>query len=124
MRYFLSFIISYFIVYKNYTAKNIKLLLIVLLIGLVHGFSWPLYVKYFDVTAGTALSKQTQNWSNYEVKPFYYYWSFFTQSGIWTIPSFIAFDVFLHAQKSKRCKGLYFLFFMDNNFAPASFIHS
>jgi hypothetical protein len=24
------------------------------------------------------------------VKPFYYYWSFFTQSGIWTIPAFIS----------------------------------
>ncbi|NJW55184.1 hypothetical protein HC175_19915, partial [Salinimicrobium sp. CDJ15-91] len=28
--------------------------------------------------------------TNYNVRPFYYYWSFFTQSGIWTIPAFVA----------------------------------
>ncbi|MGE5428651.1 MAG: hypothetical protein ACM3O8_12205, partial [Methylococcaceae bacterium] len=29
-------------------------------------------------------------WINYEVKPFYYYWSFFLQSGLWAIASFTA----------------------------------
>jgi 4-amino-4-deoxy-L-arabinose transferase-like glycosyltransferase len=107
---FLSFIISYFIVYKKYTARNLKLLLFILLIGLALGFSWPLYVKYFDATAGTALSKQTQNWGNYEVKPFYYYWSFFTQSGLWTIPSFIALMYFYMRKKVKDVKAYTFSF--------------
>src|SRR5690606_3192503 len=26
----------------------------------------------------------------YNIRPFYYYWSFFTQSGVWTIPAFVA----------------------------------
>src|SRR5438552_3672491 len=81
---FLSFIIAYFIVYRKNAGRNVKLMLFVLIIGLIIGLSWPLYVKYFNVDAGTALSKQTQNWGSYEVKPFWYYWSFFTQSGIWT----------------------------------------
>jgi len=34
-------------------------------------------------------TKETYNWSSYQVKPFYYYLSFFTQSGLWTIPAFI-----------------------------------
>lgn len=85
----LSFLIAYFIVYRNSMGRNLLCVLFVLIIGLLIGFSWPLYVKYFDVHAGTAISKQAENWSNYEVKPFWYYWSFFTQSGIWTVPAFI-----------------------------------
>jgi len=107
---FLSFIISYFIIYKKSAGRKAKLLLFVLLIGLLIGFSWPLYVKYFDVYAGAALSKQTQNWGDYEVKPFYYYWSFFTQSGIWTIPSFIALMYFYLRKKVTDVKAYTFSF--------------
>jgi hypothetical protein len=35
-------------------------------------------------------TRETNNWHSYNTKPFYYYWSFFTQSGIWTIPAFIS----------------------------------
>ena len=35
-------------------------------------------------------TKETTNWTSYNIRPFYYYWSFFTQSGIWCIPAFIA----------------------------------
>lgn len=107
---FLPFVISYFIVYKNKTGRSLKLLLLVVIIGLVIGLSWPLYVKYFDVVAGTALSKQTQNWGNYEVKPFYYYWSFFTQSGIWTIPSLIALMYFYMRRRVENVKAYNFSF--------------
>jgi 4-amino-4-deoxy-L-arabinose transferase-like glycosyltransferase len=107
---FLSFIISYFIIYKNNKGRKVKLLLFVLLIGLLIGFSWPLYVKYFDVHAGAALSKQTQNWGDYEVKPFYYYWNFFTQSGMWTIPSFIALMYYYLRKKVTDVKAYTFSF--------------
>lgn len=107
---FLSFIIAYFIVYKNSAGKKVKLLVFVLLIGLLVGFSWPLYVKYFDVQAGSALSKQAQNWKDYEVKPFYHYWSFFTQSGIWTVPSFIALMYFYLRKKVTDVKAYTFSF--------------
>ncbi len=106
----LPFVISYFIVYKNKTGRNLKLLFFVLIIGLLIGLSWPLYVKYFDVVAGTALSKQTQNWGDYEVKPFYYYWSFFTQSGIWTIPSLIALMYFYMRRRVENVKAYNFSF--------------
>lgn len=107
---FLSFLIAYFIVYRQKAGKNLLLCLIVLAIGLAIGFSWPLYVKYFDPYAGTALSKQTQNWGNYEVKPFYYYWSFFTQSGLWTIPSFISLMYFYMRKRVNNVKAYTFSF--------------
>ena len=35
-------------------------------------------------------TKETANWTSYNIRPFYYYWSFFSQSGIWCIPAFVA----------------------------------
>ena len=37
------------------------------------------------------------------MRPFYYYWSFFTQSGIWTIPAFIS---LLYPYLKSRVKNL------------------
>jgi len=106
----LSFLLAYFIVYRNNAGKNSLKVLLVLVIGLLIGFSWPLYVKYFDAYAGTALAKQAQNWSNYEVKPYWYYWSFFTQSGVWTIPSFIALMYFYMRRRVQNVKAYTFSF--------------
>jgi hypothetical protein len=41
------------------------------------------------VTVAEITKRETSNWTGYNVRPFYYYWSFFTQSGVWTIPAFI-----------------------------------
>ncbi|WP_457616105.1 hypothetical protein [Lutibacter sp.] len=58
---------------------------------LLVGSWWFVYVRIADADAFLKIaSKETGNWSSYNVKPFYYYWSFFTQSGLWTIPAFIS----------------------------------
>jgi len=89
---FLPFIISYGIVFKfrNF-KKRILPFLISILIFVIIGSWWFLYVRFADPEAFLQIaSNETNNWSNYNVKPFYYYWSFFTQSGLWTIPAFIS----------------------------------
>ncbi len=88
---FLPFLISYGIVFKfnQLKSKLIYLLGFVLLFISIGGW-WFVYVRLVDPTAFLEIAtKETSNWSNYNVKPFYYYWSFFTQSGLWTIPAFI-----------------------------------
>jgi len=87
----LPFLISYGIVFrKSITTKKWLLFLGVFILGLVVGFSWYLYVRYADPETFTIIaSKETGNWTSYNVRPFYYYWSFFIQSGLWTIPAFI-----------------------------------
>ena len=87
----LPFLISYGIVYHFSFRKKILYLSSVLLIGLSIGLSWYIYVhfkdpEYFRIIA----ARETSNWVSYEVKPFYYYWNFFIQSGLWTIPSLTA----------------------------------
>ena len=88
---FLPFIISYIVVYKIPFKEKWKYLLLMLISGLAIGLSWFAYVRlndpeYFRLIA----TREAANWRNYEVKPFYYYWNFFIQSGLWTIPALIA----------------------------------
>jgi 4-amino-4-deoxy-L-arabinose transferase-like glycosyltransferase len=89
---FLPFVIAYGISYKfsGGTLHFLKLISL-LVFGIVLGGWWYFHVRVADPETFTAIStRETSNWSNYNVRPFYYYWSFFIQSGLWTIPAFIS----------------------------------
>ena len=89
---FLSFVISYAIAFKlkGHLLHFLKLISL-LVFGIVLGGWWYFHVRVADPETFTAIaSKETSNWSSYNVRPFYYYWSFFVQSGLWTIPAFIS----------------------------------
>jgi len=87
----LPFLIAYGFTYKFQLKGKKRYLLLILILGLVIGLSWPLYVKYADPETYLKVTKiESSRWANYNTRPFYYYWSFFTQSGIWTVPAFIA----------------------------------
>lgn len=88
---FLPFLIAYGIVFKfkNFKQKLVPFLSFILLFIII-GAWWFIYVRLVDSESFLAIAeRETGNWSSYNVKPFYYYWSFFTQSGLWTIPAFI-----------------------------------
>jgi len=87
----LPFLLAYGFSYKfkNLKAKSFSIFSFIN-IALIIGGWWYLYVRLEDpVTFNEITSKETGNWGSYNVRPFYYYWSFFTQSGLWTIPAFI-----------------------------------
>ncbi|MFD0932876.1 ArnT family glycosyltransferase [Psychroflexus salinarum] len=87
---FLPFIIAYWITYKS-TLRHKVLTLVLLILGTVLGASWYLYVRLENPEVFLEIAnEETNNWSSYNVRPFYYYWSFFIQSGIWTIPAFLS----------------------------------
>ncbi|WP_179345653.1 ArnT family glycosyltransferase [Winogradskyella ursingii] len=89
---FLPFVIAYGIAYK-FQGKPIHFLkvLSLLVFGIVLGGWWYFHVRIADPETFTAIAeRETSNWSSYNVRPFYYYWSFFVQSGIWTIPALIS----------------------------------
>jgi len=89
---FLPFLFAYGIAYRFVRIKEIILpLLCAILIALIIGGWWYLYVRLNDpITFLQIATKETANWSSYNIRPFYYYWSFFVQSGIWTIPAFVS----------------------------------
>ncbi|MDA0176097.1 phospholipid carrier-dependent glycosyltransferase [Mesoflavibacter profundi] len=87
----LPFLIAFALTFKfNNITYKLPALITILVLALILGGSWYLYVRLEDPKTFEAItSKETANWTSYNVRPFYYYWSFFTQSGIWTIPAFI-----------------------------------
>jgi len=87
----LPFLISFGIVFKYRSFKQrIIPLLLFLVVGLLISGWWHWYTYTFDPQAVSDITqKETSNWTGYNVRPFYYYWSFFTQSGLWTLPAFI-----------------------------------
>ena len=89
---FLSFVLAYGIAFKLKGGPLHFLKLISLLVfGVVLGGWWYLHVRVADPETFTAIAeRETSNWSSYNVRPFYYYWSFFVQSGLWTIPALIS----------------------------------
>ncbi|WP_044399548.1 glycosyltransferase family 39 protein [Lacinutrix sp. Hel_I_90] len=88
----LPFLIAYgfAIKYKQMKQKIMPFISIVL-IALVVGGWWFLYVRLADPVAFEAITNdEAGKWGSYNTRPIYYYWSFFVQSGIWTIPAFIS----------------------------------
>ncbi len=88
----LPFLIAYGIVYKyrDFT-KKIKPLVSSLIVFAIVGFTWGAYIYLSDTSSAEYIAdKETMAWANRSVKPFYHYWSFFTQSGAWTYFSFLA----------------------------------
>ncbi|MBC9796598.1 ArnT family glycosyltransferase [Sinomicrobium weinanense] len=88
---FLPFLIAYGVAYKyrNFTKKILPAILFIAVM-IVSGLWWFVYVRIADPETFVAIaSEEATNWGSYNIRPFYYYWSFFTQSGIWTIPAFV-----------------------------------
>lgn len=88
----LPFLIAYGFVYR-YKGLKRRLLPIFtfLVVATVLSGWWYWYTYIFDAEAVAAITKrETSNWTGYNVRPIYYYWSFFTQSGVWTIIAFIS----------------------------------
>lgn len=88
----LPFLIAYGSTYSfNGFSRKWKAFLVFLILTLVLSGWWFIYVRLADPVSFLEITtRETTRWTNYNVRPFYYYWSFFSQTGIWTIPAFVA----------------------------------
>jgi 4-amino-4-deoxy-L-arabinose transferase-like glycosyltransferase len=85
----LPFLPAFFLSSKYpHIKKKLKYIFIYLAIAAISGGSWYVYVRLADPSSFIEMArKETGNWSSYNVRPFYHYWSFFTQTGVWAIPA-------------------------------------
>lgn len=112
----LPFLLAYGIVYgvKNKFALKTA---VPLIIGILLGSIWFIYVRIADAQAFIEIvSTETANWTSYQMKPFYYYWTFFLQSGLWSIPAFIGL-LYPYLRKRVSNKKAYNLSFLWTIFA-------
>lgn len=88
---FIPFLISYSVIYKiRELRRKWKLLFIFIAVGMISGSWWTVVVHFVDSHAFSRIAEQESGrWFSYNVRPFWYYWNFFIQSGIWTIPAMI-----------------------------------
>ena len=82
----LPFLISYIIVYRSGLSGKMWAATGMILVALAVSFWWYGYTYFFhqDFTVGIA-QKEAANWLNYNVRPWYYYWQFAAEGGIWAL---------------------------------------
>lgn len=62
-----------------------------LIVCVVVGGWWYVYVHCISADAmGAVMEKETSNWTSYNTRPWWYYWRFWLESGIWTPASLLA----------------------------------
>lgn len=84
---FLPFLIAYGWVYGMKDFKqHWKPMLVCIVIFCIVSFWWPIYIHFAHPEELAAIAKlESVSWMNRHVRPFYYYWNFPIQSGIWTL---------------------------------------
>lgn len=83
----LPFMIAYMVAFGTNEIRNKwRELLTTLLLCLVISTWWPIYV-YFHIPDDLIqnINTETGSWKNRHERPFWHYWNFPVQSGIWTI---------------------------------------
>ncbi len=76
------FLISYIWIYRPSLKGKGWPILVMLLLFIVISFWWPLYLYVFHRdTALFVLAKESTAWIERNVRPWYYYWLFFAESG-------------------------------------------
>lgn len=85
------FLISYGCIYGFKKGKYHYLSYVVILgIALIIGGWWYAYIRIQNpLDFLTSVTKESASWGSKYVQPFYFYWNFVIQSGVWTIPAFI-----------------------------------
>jgi 4-amino-4-deoxy-L-arabinose transferase-like glycosyltransferase len=83
---FLPFLISYIVVYRPSLKGKIIPVISMILICLVVSSWWVSYTYLFhkEELLGV-MHKESSSWLNHNVRPWYYYWQFPAEAGIWAL---------------------------------------
>ncbi|MGL5682750.1 MAG: ArnT family glycosyltransferase [Marinifilaceae bacterium] len=66
-----------------------QVVVMVVLLSIV-GFWWTVYLHLFEPEKmATAMNKEINSWGSHGVKPWWYYWNFFLQTGAWAVPALL-----------------------------------
>ncbi len=73
------------------------------LICLVVGSWWYIDILVFHPDlAVRVIDEETDNWTEHHVRPFWYYWTFFTETGVWALLLLTAIFLPLAQQRSRK----------------------
>lgn len=83
---FLPFLVSFIITYRpSWEGKKAALITMILLALIVSGW-WYVYTYIFHQDFAVDIAEQeSSSWLNHNVRPWYYYWKFPAEAGIWAL---------------------------------------
>ena len=82
----LPFLLCYFPVYRPSLRGKLLPLSVMVLVCLAISLWWPVYLyMYHRDMAMFVAAKESAAWLERNVRPWYYYWKFFLESGIWSL---------------------------------------
>lgn len=82
----LPFLLCYFPIYRPSFRGKVMPLLVMVVLCLVISLWWPVYLYlYHKDMAMFVAAKESAAWLERNVRPWYYYWKFFLESGIWAL---------------------------------------
>ncbi|MDH6353972.1 4-amino-4-deoxy-L-arabinose transferase-like glycosyltransferase [Dysgonomonas sp. PH5-45] len=82
----LPFLIAYIAIYRPNVRGKIGALVLMVLVCLIIAFWWPLYIMAFHKEFAVSVAqKESTSWINRNVRPWYYYWQFPAEAGIWAL---------------------------------------
>jgi len=83
---FLPFIISYFSFRRPAMRGKWAALVLMIVIALAVGGWWYIYVHIACAdTMRAVVEKESGSWINHNVRPWWYYWKFFLETGVWSL---------------------------------------
>lgn len=83
---FLPFLLSYPFFYRHPMRGKTWPLVTMILLALAIGTWWFIYIHLTQTEALEAVAlKESSSWINHNVRPWWYYWQFFLESGAWSL---------------------------------------
>lgn len=112
---FIPFLIAHIFIFGlNEYKKNLKNIIIFILIGVVLSLIWPsiVYVKYSDIFL-SVLKKEENTWMNAHKKSLFYYLDYFLYMGIWLFFSITLFFKKWNEERNKNKNFSKLIFFWN-----------
>lgn len=104
----LPFLLAYNYYYRPSMKSKWKWVIIMIAICLLIGSWWYLYIYVFHPEVMSyVVHKESGSWINHNVRPWYYYWKFFLETGVWSLLLLTA--IFLPVWSLKERKEKKFL---------------
>lgn len=106
---FLPFLISYAFFYRPSLKGKGLALVLATAVALIVGLWWYAYVQLAQTEALAAVvQRESGAWINHNVRPWWYYWKFFLETGVWSLLLLTA--MFLPLANVERRQARHWLF--------------
>lgn len=106
------FLLSYGYFYRPILKRKWKGIGEMLGLFIIVGFGWYFFIYLFHGEEFIyVMNKESNAWINYNVRPWFYYWRFFLETGIWAFLLLTAISYPLYSQKSYKNRTYFFFLF-------------